>query len=72
MAAMMGVSSTFCSVLVWNELAFCYDDVVMMERGRDARDELLLLHDPPLVIVGAVRFGSDFARPGGVGSAAVV
>jgi hypothetical protein len=59
----LGNSATFCTLRVWDEVEFCYHELVDMVRDRDAMEEMLTLHQPPLVVVISVRCGSKSARP---------
>jgi hypothetical protein len=55
--------STFATLLFWDEQEFGYRRVLDFVRHRDARDEFLALHNPPLVIVECVRVGTEAIRP---------
>jgi hypothetical protein len=58
-----GEPSTFATLLVWDERAFGYARVMDCTRHRDARVEVLALHNPPLVLVESVRVGTELLRP---------
>jgi len=58
-----GEASTFATLLIWDEQEFSYARVLDFTRHRDARDEVLALHAPPLVLVECVRVGTETLRP---------
>jgi hypothetical protein len=60
---MNGAPSTFSTLLLWDEEEFTYHRVMDFVRQRDARAEVLALHDPPLVLVECVRVGTETIRP---------
>lgn len=64
MAAIGGAAATFANLLIWDEAAFAYVEIVRCEHGRDVRAEFIAMHDPPLVIVRVARFdGRSPLRP---------
>ena len=58
-----GAASTFATLLIWDEQEFEYARVLDFTRHRDARAEVLALHNPPLVLVECVRVGTETLRP---------
>ena len=53
-----GTDSTYATLSVWDEAGFRYDEVVVVARQEDARAEFAALHDPPMVYVRAIRYGT--------------
>jgi hypothetical protein len=60
---MRGKASTFGTLLIWDEQEFVYQRVIDFTRHRDARGEVLALHNPPMVLVESVRVGTELLRP---------
>jgi hypothetical protein len=58
-----GEASTFATLMVWDEEEFIYQRVMDFVRHRDARLEVLALHNPPFVLVECVRIGTETLRP---------
>jgi hypothetical protein len=58
-----GEASTFATLLIWDEQEFLYARVLDFVRHRDARAEVLSLHNPPMVLVECVRVGTETLRP---------
>jgi len=58
-----GSTSTFATLLIWNERSFEYARILDFTRHRDARAEVLALHNPPFVLVECIRVGTEAIRP---------